>query len=190
MQRHLENLELRGYSSHFSIGHKITRGLWNLVWFLFFLPTPDFLHGWRNFLLKLFGARIGRHAHVYPSVRIWAPWNLTMGEGACLAVGVDCYCVDKIQLGDWAIVSQRAFLCTATHDIRSERFELVTKPIVIGEKAWIAAEAFVGPGVQVGEGAVVGARSAVFNHVDPWTVVRGNPAIQVGKRTSKRPTKN
>ena len=175
-------IELNHYDSRFSPGNKLSRGLWSLVWLFFFRPSPVFLHPWRNALLRLFGAKIGMGAHIYPGVRIWAPWNLVMGEGAGLGPGVDCYCVDKVEIGPWAVVSQRAFLCTASHDVRSKSFKLVTAPIKIGAYAWIAAEAFIGPGVKVGEGAVAGARACVSKDVHPWTIVVGNPARRIGKR--------
>jgi putative colanic acid biosynthesis acetyltransferase WcaF len=95
---------------------------------------------------------------------------------------VDCYCVDVIRIGRLAAVSQYAFLCTASHDYRDIRLPLVTSPIVIGAYAWIAADVFVGPGVKIGEGAVIGARSSVFKDVEAWCVVSGNPVSLIGKR--------
>jgi len=127
-------------------------------------------------LLRCFGARIGAGAHPYPAARIWAPWQLEMGADSCLADGVDCYNVAPIRLGRGAVVSQRAFLCAATHDYADPAFPLVAREISIGDRAWVAAEAFVGPGVTVGEGAVVGARAVATKDVEPWTVVGGNPA--------------
>lgn len=170
------------YRDSLGIGNKILRQAWRILWFFLFRPSPVFLHPWRCFLLHLFGSEIEGRVHIYPDVRIFAPWNLVMGEGSGLGPGVDCYCVDKIEIGPWAVVSQRAFLCTASHDIRSESFKLVTAPIKIGAYAWIAAEAFVGPGVKVGEGAVAGARTCVVKNVPPWTIVAGNPARRVGSR--------
>lgn len=105
-----------------------------------------------------------------------------MGEDACLSEEVDCYCVDKITIGDQTVVSQGAFLCTASHDVSSPTMELIHKPIVIGPQVWVAAKAFIGPGVIVGEGAVVGACSAVVRDVAPWNVVAGNPAKVIKKR--------
>ncbi len=120
-------------------------------------------------------------AHPYPSVTIWAPWNLTMGEGSCLGDHVRCYSVDHVTLEPHATVSQYSFLCTASHDYRVDGMPLITAPITIGRGAWIAADAFIGPGVIVGERAVVGARASVFRHVEPWTVVGGNPARVIRK---------
>lgn len=99
-----------------------------------------------------------------------------MKTRSCLAAGVDCYCVNKIVLGHDAVVSQRAFLCTATHDHREPGFRLMTGPIIISENAWVAAEAYIGPGVIVGAGAVAGARAVVVRDVPPGAVVVGNPA--------------
>ena len=109
-----------------------------------------------------------------------------MKDHACLASGVDCYNAALIELGVNATVSQRAFLCTASHDITSPCHEQIERPIMIADRAWVAAEAFIGPGVTVGKGAVVGARAAVFKDVEPWTVVGGNPARVLKKRVLQK----
>jgi putative colanic acid biosynthesis acetyltransferase WcaF len=158
------------------------RAIWGTVWLLLFRPTPKVLHGWRRFLLRLFGARIGRGAVVHPSVRVWAPWNLTMGDHSCLAPFVDCYSVAPITLGQYAAVSQYSFLCAATHDYSSLARPLVVAPITIDMHAWVCADVFIGPGVRIEEGAVVGARSSVFRNVQSWTVVAGNPAHPIRER--------
>jgi putative colanic acid biosynthesis acetyltransferase WcaF len=108
-----------------------------------------------------------------------------MGDHSCLSENVDCYSVDCISIGTQAVVSQGAFLCCASHDIASPTMELTYRPIVIGNNAWVAARAFVGPGVTVGEGAVVGACAVVTKNVDPWSVVAGNPAKFIKKRVLK-----
>lgn len=167
---------------HLTAGNKFVRAVWGLVWLTMYRPSPAPLHAWRRFLLRLFGAKIGAGAHPYPSSRIWAPWNLVMAEHSCLSHYVDCYCVDRIELGVHATVSQYSFLCTATHDYTQSEFPLKTAPILIGAHAWVTADVFVGPGVKVGEGAVIGARSTVFRDVKPWTVVAGNPPSVVGMR--------
>jgi putative colanic acid biosynthesis acetyltransferase WcaF len=124
----------------------------------------------------MFGGRIETGAVIHPSVRIWAPWNLTMKHYACLAPFVDCYNVAPVSLGECCTVSQYAYICTATHDYTRKSMPLVSTPIRIGSHAWVCAGAFLGPGVNVGEGAVVGARSVVNRDVAPWAVVAGNPA--------------
>jgi len=152
------------------------RALWGVAWTLLFRPSPRLVHGWRRFLLRLFGARIGRGAKIMPSARIWAPWQLTMGEYACLSHHVDCYCVAPVKIGAHATVSQYAHLCAASHDMNDPHMKLIKAPIVIGDGAWICAGAFLGMGVTVGEGGVAAARAVVVEDVAPWTVVGGNPA--------------
>lgn len=156
--------------------NKVARLLWGVVWLFLYRPTPRILHGWRRFLLRCFGAKIGRGTFPFPSVKIWAPWNLEVGEHCALSDGVNCYCVDRITIGSHVTISQDSFLCTASHDYEDPHFGLITAPIHIGDGAWVAADAFIAPGVSVGAGAVVGARASVFREVAPWTIVAGNPA--------------
>jgi len=184
-ERNIEQAELRSgiqFINPFTLRSKIVRSLWNVIQPLTFglLPTP--FHAWRRFVLRCFGAKIGEGAHVYPKAKIWAPWNLVMGNHSCLSNHVDCYCVAPVVVGDHAIVSQYSYLCTATHDYSSHGFELIVKPITIGAQAWVAADVFVGPGVTIGEGSVIGARSNVLKDVDPWSVWVGSPARRVKDR--------
>ena len=167
---------------HLSLANKLARTAWQVVWLLLYRPTPRLFHPWRCLLLRLFGAKLGRAVHPYPSARIWAPWNLEMGDHACLSEGVDCYCVAPIRIGAHTTVSQYSFLCTASHDYTRADMPLVTAPITIGERAWLTADVFIGPGVTIGDGAVVTARSSVFTDIPPWVVARGNPAVPVKAR--------
>ena len=167
---------------HLSLANKLARTAWQVVWLLLYRPTPRLFHPWRCLLLRLFGAKLGRAVHPYPSARIWAPWNLEMGDHACLSEGVDCYCVAPIRIGAHTTVSQYSFLCTASHDYTRADMPLVTAPVNIGERVWITADVFVGPGVTIGDGAVVTARSSVFTDIPPWVVARGNPAVPVKAR--------
>jgi putative colanic acid biosynthesis acetyltransferase WcaF len=171
-------------SSH-SLKNKLGRVLWGLVWVVFFRPSPKVFHAWRRFLLRIFGAKLGKGAVVHASCRIWAPWNLEMGEYSCLSHYVDCYCVDSIKIGAHATVSQYSYLCTATHDESDPHMKLVTASIEIGDQAWVCADVFVGPGVRIGEGTVVGARSSVFSDLPDWMVCYGTPARPVRKREIK-----
>ena len=129
----------------------------------------------RHSLLKLFGAEIIKDAYIYSSATIFAPWNLKVGR-VCIGPNTILYNKDLIVIGDDSVISQGTYLCTASHDISSKMLPLNTAPIIIGKNVWVAADAFVGMGVTIGEGAVVGARAAVFKDVEPWTVVGGNPA--------------
>lgn len=110
------------------------------------------------------------------------PWNLEMDAYSCLAPEVDCYNAAKVKIGAHTTVSQKSYLCTASHNILAPGFPLVTAPIIIESQAWVAADTFIGPGVTIGEGAVIGARAAVFKDVEPWTVVGGNPVKVIKKR--------
>ena len=165
-----------------SMKGRIARALFAAIWLLTCRVTPAPLHGWRRSILKLFGAKIGPGAHVYPSVRIWAPWNLQMEAGSCLAPGVECYNVDIVSLGVESIVSQRAHLCTASHDFDDASFPLITAPIRLEERSWVCAEAFVGPGVTLNRGAIVGARAVVTKNVPAETIVVGNPARPIERK--------
>lgn len=138
----------------------------------------------RHGLLKAFGARIDRDAYIYPSCKVFMPWNLVCGR-ACIGPKTEIYNKDRIVIGDDTVISQGCFLCTAGHDTGSLMLPLTTAPITISNKVWIAADSFVGMGVTIGEGAVVGARAAVFEDVEPWTVVGGNPAKFLKKRVLK-----
>ncbi len=170
------------YRSELSTANRIARTLWALVRALAFRPTPTLFYPWRNLLLRLFGAHIARGARVYPSCRIWAPWNLRMADHSCLGPFVDCYNVAPISLGAHAIVSQYSHLCAATHDPDDPAFPLRTAPIAIGAQAWVCTDVFVGPGVTIADGCVVGARSSVFRDLPAWTICHGSPARPVRER--------
>lgn len=137
-------------------------------------------------LLRLFGANVSWNARVFPKARVWAPWNLEMGDYAMLGDDVDCYCVGRIVIGAHSVVSQYSYLCGATHDHEEPTRPLVKGDIVIGEQAWIAADVFVAPNVTIGEGAVVGARSSVFRDLPAWTVCAGSPARPLKPRTLRQ----
>lgn len=181
----MAELDLKNYQNRHSLGSKIARMLWNLVYVCAFRWTPEHFvvfNAWRVFLLRCFGARIGRHCVVKSSCEIWQPWNLTMGDYVALSEHVVCYTVDKITIGNQTTISRDAFLCCASHDVSSPIMELTTAPIEIGSNAWIAARAIVMQGRNVGDGAVVAAGSVVVDNVAPWTVVGGNPAKLISKR--------
>lgn len=166
----------------FSLQNRLKRLLWNLIYTIFFRYTPTQLYIWRVFILRMFGADIGENCHVYPKVIIWAPWNLKMGNNSCLANNVICYSQALITIDDGAIVSQGSHLCAGSHDYNDPDFQLIVAPIFIGQNAWIAAEAFVGPGVTIGDGAVLGARGVTFKDIEPWTVNAGNPSKFIKNR--------
>jgi putative colanic acid biosynthesis acetyltransferase WcaF len=172
--------------SRFPLRQRLRRALWQVVWLVMFRPTPRAAYAWRNALLRLFGAKLGREVHIMSSVRIWAPWNLTMEDHAALGDDVDCYCVAPIAIGRHALVSQYSFLCTASHDYRIAGLPGFDAPISVGGFAWVCADVFVAPGVTIGEGTVVGARSSVFSSLPDWVVAAGNPAKVIKQRVMKQ----
>lgn len=176
-------VDLSKYHNALSRSNQCRRLLWQIVWLLLARPLPRSVgSGWKRILLRLFGAKIAATANVYSSVRIYMPWHLEMAEYSCLADDVDCYNVAPVKIGANSTVSQKTYLCCASHDITQPTLPLITAPIVIEDQVWVAADAFIGMGITIGQGAVVGARAAVFKNVEPWTVVGGNPAKLIKKR--------
>ncbi|MBS0450568.1 MAG: putative colanic acid biosynthesis acetyltransferase [Proteobacteria bacterium] len=166
----------------FSLENRLIRAVWIGVWLACAAWTPRQFAPWRRFLLRCFGARMAPGSDVRGSARVWFPAHLEMAQGAVVGPGVNVYCMGTISLGEDVLISQGAHLCAGTHDYDSPQFQLVARPIHVGARAWIAAEAFVGPGTRVGEGAVLGARAVAFGELEPWTVYSGNPARPIRKR--------
>lgn len=160
----------------FTLKNRLKRIAWRLTWLTLASWTPAFMHEWRSILLRLFGAQIGKGVHVYSSVSIWAPWNLVIEDAAGVGPKVQLYSMAPVHIGKRVVISQGAHICAGTHDYRLENFPLITKPIFIGDRAWICASAFVGPGVSVGEGAILSAMGCSFTNLDSWSVYIGNPA--------------
>ena len=182
----MEIIDLSKYHNTLGRKHQWVRLAWSIVWSCLARPLPRSIgSGWKRMLLRLFGAKIDSTAVVYSSAKVYYPKNLVMGRCSCLASNVNCYNVAPVVLGNNVTVSQGTYLCTASHDICDSEHKLITAPIIIEKCAWVAADAFVGMGVTIGEGAVVGARAAVFKDVAPWTVVGGNPAKFIKKRELK-----
>jgi putative colanic acid biosynthesis acetyltransferase WcaF len=172
-----KNVDLSKYEHRFSYKNKIARAIWNIFSLFIFRPFgSNLFNSWRNIVLKIFGAKVGKGSIIHANVKIWAPWNLEVGEYTCLGQNVDCYNQGKISIGSNTTISQKSYLCASTHDISDPKNNLILKPIIIDNQVWVAAGAFIGPGVYLKEGAVVGATSSVFKNVEPWTVVGGNPA--------------
>lgn len=173
-------------AAYFSTGEKLRRALWYAVDATLFRCSLRRMDRWRAFLLRRFGARIGRRCLIRRTVRVEVPWNLTVGDDALLGEHVLVYSLGPITIGDRAMVSQHAHLCAGSHDHRSSAMTLLRIPITIAADCWIAADAFIGPGVTIGEGTVVGARSAVFKDLPAWKICFGHPARVVGDRPFER----
>ena len=159
----------------------VRRVVWGLCMPLFrFSPRPMF--AWRAFLLRLFGAKIGANVHIYSSVTVYMPWNLEAGEWSAIGEHAYIYNLGRVIIGSKVTISQRAHLCAGTHDYRQADMPLIKPEIRIGDQAWICADAFIGPGVTVGEGAIAGARAVAIKDVAAWKIVAGNPAREIGTR--------
>lgn len=168
--------------SPYTIRERIGRLLWGMVQATLFRLSFHTWYGWRRFLLRRFGATIASTAVIRRTVRIECPWNLTMDANTCLGDHSIAYCLGPITLRDRVTVSQRTHLCAGSHDYSQPSLPLLRPPITIEKDAWIAADAFVGPGVTVGEGAVLGARGCAFSDLKSWKVYGGNPARVIKER--------
>jgi putative colanic acid biosynthesis acetyltransferase WcaF len=176
-------LDLSTYSHSFSLKNKMGRLVWNISAAILFRPFGSRLFKkWRVLVLKCFGAKIEWSSHIYSSVKIWAPWNLEIGANSSLGPKVDCYNQGKISIGANTVVSQKAYLCASSHDYNQKDFPLILKPIHIGNGVWIAADAFIGPHVSIGDNAVIAARAVVIKNVEENTVVGGNPSKLIKSR--------
>jgi putative colanic acid biosynthesis acetyltransferase WcaF len=170
------------YTSPWSVRSRLGVLLWQIVWLLFFRPTPKQLYRWRTFLLRLFGCRITGVPYVAPSAIIRSPSKLVLEDRACLGPQSEVYNLATVTLRARATVSQQAYLCAGTHDFSDPGLPLVVGEIEIGEDAFVGARAFVLPGLVVGSGAIAGACAVVTRDVEPWAIVAGNPAKVVGRR--------
>ena len=166
----------------FSIQNRLGRLIWNTVAFFFFQLSPRTFHSWRAFLLRIFGAKIGKKVHVYPKAKIWAPWNLELMNECVIANDCTIYCQGKITIGKRTVISQGTHLVAGTHDYTKSSFPLFTKPIHIGDHVWVASETFVHPGIMIGDGCVIGARSVVTKNMPEWMVCTGHPCKPIKPR--------
>lgn len=166
----------------FSLGNRLARVVWGLAWLVLCRFTPPPLHAWRAAVLRAFGARLGRGVRVHASVKIWLPANLELADNVLIGPGAILYNQGRISIGARTVVSQRAHVCASSHDIHDPNFQLVLRPVRIGAGCWVAAEAFVGPGVEMGDGAVLAARGALFGNAEPGGVYSGNPASYLKSR--------
>jgi putative colanic acid biosynthesis acetyltransferase WcaF len=159
-------------------GVLFARVLWGLLQPLF-RWSPRVCYGWRNFLLRLMGAKIGRNVRIYPSAHIFYPWRLIVGNDVIIGWDAEIYSLGTITIGDAVIISQRAHLCAGSHDYMQAHLPLLRPPITIESGCWICADSFIGPGHTVGAGSVVAGRAVVVKDVPPNTLVGGNPARSI-----------
>jgi len=169
-------------SDYYTSREVFLRIVWQIVRPTLFRCSPRLLYGWRNLILKMMGAKIGKGVKIFPSAIITFPWLLETGDKTVIAWGVKIYNLGKITIGSRTVVSQYAHLCGGTHDYKDPNFKLLRTGLEIGNRVWIATEAFIGPSVHIGDNAVVGARSVVVSDVEADTIVAGNPARRIGNR--------
>lgn len=159
--------------------------VWWIVQASLFAWSPQFAYSWRNFLLRLFGADIGRNVIIRPNVRITYPWKLTIGDYSWIGDNTELYTLGEIIIGKNAVISQKSYLCTGSHDYQSKAFDIYQKPIIIEDEAWVATDVYIAPGVTIGKGAVIGARSSVFKDMPAGMICTGSPAKPIKPRMSK-----
>lgn len=156
--------------------------LWWLVQATLFHGSPQFTYGFRRWLLRCFGAKVGRGVVIRPSVTITYPWKVIIGDHAWVGDNVVLYSLGEIEIGANAVVSQSSYLCTGDHDYSQPDFPIHARKIAIGPEAWVASDVFVAPGVTIGQGAVIGARSSVFKDMPAGMVCFGYPCVPIKKR--------
>lgn len=150
--------------------------LWWIVQGVFFKNSPQFMYGFRNFLLKLFGAKIGKNVIIRPSVKITYPWKVAIGDYSWIGDEVTLYSLGNIEIGNHTVISQKSYICAASHDYLKTDFPIFSKKVTIGDQSWLATDVFVAPGVTIGKGTVVGSRSSVYQDLPPNTICMGTPA--------------
>jgi putative colanic acid biosynthesis acetyltransferase WcaF len=178
----VQNLEIYRVQSSYRGRSPVVVQIWWIVQALVFGMSPQVCYGFRRWILRLFGAQVGRNALIRPSVKITYPWKVKIGAFCQIGDDVVIYSFAEIKIGDNSVISQKSYLCAGTHNFRSESFEIQAFPITIEDQVWLAADVFVAPGVTVGRGAVVGARSSVFNDLPPMMICTGSPARPVRPR--------
>ncbi len=156
--------------------------LWWVVQKLFFNSSPQFMYGWRRFLLKMFGAKIGKGVILRPSAHIQFPWKLSIGDYSWIGDEVVLYSLGNIEIGKNVVISQRSYLCAGTHDYTRLEFPILNPKIIIEDECWLATDVYVAPGITIGRGTVVGARSSIFKSLPGGKVCVGSPAKTIRDR--------
>jgi len=156
--------------------------LWMIVQALLFKPSPQIFYGWRRCLLRLFGAQIGKNVLIRSSVTVTYPWKLSIGDYSWVGDDVVLYSVGEIIIGSNVVISQSSYICAALHDYTKPDFPAYTKKVTIEDECWLATDVYVAPGIIIGNGTVVGARSSVFKNLPGGKICFGNPARVVKER--------
>ncbi|NVJ85988.1 MAG: putative colanic acid biosynthesis acetyltransferase [Algoriphagus sp.] len=172
-------------ATKYSKKEQLLRVLWMLGGFFFrFSPRPFF--GLRRSLLRLFGSQVGEKVNIYPSATIYFPWNLIIGDYSAIGEHALIYNLGPVEIGKNVTISHMAQVCAGTHDYTDPAMPLLKPMIVIEDNVWICTQAFVGPGISVKEGAVIGAGAVLTKSTEKWMVYAGNPAKPIKSRKLKK----
>ena len=164
---------------------KINVQLWWVIQSTLFRLSPQFSYEWRNCILRIFGAKIGKGVLIRPSVKTVYPWKLSIGDHSWVGDDVSLYTLGEIEIGSNTVISQKCYLCTGSHDFTGPTFDIYAKKITIGNEVWLASDVFVAPGVTIDDGTVVGARSTVLHDLPGGMICYGNPAKSIKPRVMK-----
>lgn len=183
MNNNYQNLSNFRLSQEFIGKSKVILLLWGFIQSTLFALSPQIMYRWRSFLLKCFGAQIGKNVVIRPSVKIIYPWKLTIGDYSWIGDDVTLYSIGEINIGHDTVISQKSYICAGGHDYKAANFDTFSKNITIGNKAWIATDVYVAPGVSIADGVIVGARSSVFKNLPEKNMVcTGSPASPIKSR--------
>jgi putative colanic acid biosynthesis acetyltransferase WcaF len=172
------------YSSPWPVRVRVKMLLWTIVWPALCAWTPKPLNFWRLCWLRIFGCKINGRPFVHQHARIQIPWHVTLHDRSSVGDRTNLYSLGEIELGEGCVVAQEAYLCTGTHDFNDPNWPLVTAKITVGKEAFVGARAFVMPGIEIGNGAIIGACSVVTSNVPPRATVAGSPARLLCVRNS------
>lgn len=161
--------------------------LWLFVQYFFFKTSPQFMYGWRRFLLRMFGANIGKGVIIRPTASIQFPWKLTINDYSWIGDNVVLYNLGQISIGKNTVISQKCYLCTGSHDYLIEDFPIISKPIIVEDECWLATDVYLSPGVTIGRGTIIAARSSVYRSLPAGKICMGNPAVVIKDRTKPTP---
>lgn len=178
-----QRLDLYETPEGFRGNSKFVVQIWWIVQLSFFRLSPQFLYGWRRFLLRCFGAKIGRRVLIRPSAKFTYPWKIKIGDYSWIGDDVVFYSLGEIEIGSNTVISQKSYLCTGSHNYTKIDFPIYSKKIIIEDECWLATDVFVSPGVTINKGTVVGARSTVIKDLDSNSVYVGSPVRFIKKRS-------
>jgi putative colanic acid biosynthesis acetyltransferase WcaF len=179
-----QNLNIFKMPNDFRGRSKITVQLWWIVYALLFKPSPQVLYSWRRFLLRCFGAKIGKAVIIRPSAQVTYPWKVKIGDYSWIGDDVVLYSLGEIEIGNNTVISQRSYICTGSHSYKKIDFPIYNQKIIIEDQCWLATDVYVAPGVTIAQRTVVGARSSVFKDLPAGKICMGSPAKVLKDRES------